>query len=530
MKHRSLLPFLVSVCCILTQGQEPSTVPASSQTVRASSPASLTIYNQDFAVVRQTLPLTLKNGENDLNFDDVTEQVEPDSVILRDPAGRHSVQVLEQNYRSETASQQLMLSRFEGQTIDFEVRTQDRSEIVKGKIIRSGYVDRAGLERRFGPGYNQMLLNQYYTNANAQVPPGLEQPIIEVNGALRFSLPGIPLFPSLPDATILKPMMNWKLNSNGGNFNAELGYITGGLSWQADYNVIAPVKGDTLDLIGWVSIDNHSGKEFRDAHVELMAGDVNKVQPGRGAGYGGGVIGGLSAMAGPVAPPQITQKTFDEYHLYSLHRPVSVLNREIKQVEFLRASGIQSKTIYVYDGFRLDPQYQNYNWDYLRQNRDLGSSSQNRNVWVMREFKNSEANHLGMPLPRGRLRFYRQDEGERGQLEFIGENTIEHTPKDETIRVYTGNAFDVVGERRRTTFKIDQANNNAEESFEIRLRNHKKEPVSVLVVEHLYRAATWDISQNSADFNRKDSSTIEFPVSVPPDGEQKVIYTVRYNW
>jgi hypothetical protein len=259
---------------------------------------------------------------------------------------------------------------------------------------------------------------------------------------------------------------------------------------------------------------------------------VNKVQPGRGGGYGGGVVGGIVPMAGAAAPPQITQKTFDEYHLYSLHRPVSVLNREIKQVEFLRASSIQSKTIYVYDGFRLDSQYQNYNWDYLRQNRDLGSSSQNRNVWVMREFKNSEANHLGMPLPRGRLRFYRQDknEGEAGPLEFIGENTIEHTPMDETIRVYTGNAFDLVGECRRTSFRIDQANNNAEESFEVRLRNHKKEPADVVVVEHLYRAATWDISQNSTDFTRKDSSTIEFPVHLAPDGEQKVIYTVRYNW
>ena len=186
MKNCSLLlSLLVSLCCMLAQGQESST--ASSQTVRAGSPASLTIYNQDFAVVRQTLPLTLKSGENELSFDDVTEQVEPDSVILRDPAGRHTLQVLEQNYRSETASQQLMLSRFEGQTIDFQVRTQDRTEIVKGKIIRSGYVDRAGLERRFGPGYNQMVLSQYYNNVNAQIPPGLEQPIIEDDGTQRCS-------------------------------------------------------------------------------------------------------------------------------------------------------------------------------------------------------------------------------------------------------------------------------------------------------------------------------------------------------
>ena len=528
-KQCSLLSAVVILCCTLI-GQESSRQDAS-QPIHSGSPASLTIYNQDFAVVRQTLPLNLRSGENDVNFDDVTEQVEPSSVTLRDLTGKHTVQVLEQNYRSETASQQLLLSRFEGQTIDFEVRTPERTEIVKGKIVRSGYVDRAGLERRFGEGYNQMLLNQYYSNANAQAPPGLEQPLIEVNGQLRFSLPGIPVFPSLPDAAILKPMINWKLASSGGSFNAELGYITGGLSWASDYNITAPPTGDTLDLLGWVTIDNHSGKEFRDARVELMAGDVSKLQPGQGRGYGAGISGGPVSMGAVGAvPPQIAQTTFDEYHLYSLHRPVSIGNREIKQVEFLVVSGIPAKKIYVYDGFRLDLQYRNYQWEYLRQNRELGSSSQNRNVWVMREFKNSEANHLGMPLPKGRMRFYRRNEEAGNQLEFVGENTIEHTPKDETIRVYTGNAFDLVGERRRTNFRIDQANSNADESFEIRIRNHKKEPVDILVVEHLYRAATWDITQNSTEFSKKDSSTIEFPVKVAGDGEQKVIYTVRYNW
>ena len=513
--------FVVFLPCISLWAQQPA---SSSPVMRANAPASITIYNQDFAVVRQTLPLQTKSGVNDLSFDDATEQVEPDSVILRDPTGKHTVQVLEQNYRAETASQQLLLSLFEGQTIDFEVRQQDRTEIVKGKIIRSGYVDRAGLARRYGPGYNQYLLNQAYNNT--QIPPGMEQPLIEVNGALRFSLPGTPLFPSLPDSTILKPMMNWKLQSSGGNFNAELGYITGGMSWEADYNITAPPNGDALELIGWVTIDNHSGKGFRDANVELMAGAVNKVQPNQPvsrdymsfAGVGGGIGG----------QPPVTQKTFDEYHLYTLHRPLSIANRETKQVEFLRAGGIQAKRLYVYDGFSPDPQYQYQNWQYLRQSREFGATSENKSVWVMQEFKNSDANHLGVPLPKGRMRFYRRGDAE--QLEFIGENTIPHTPKDETIRVYTGNAFDLVGERRRINFKIDNSSNYAEESFEVRVRNHKKEAAKIVVVEHLYRGATWDITQNSNDFTKKDSQTIEFPIDVPSDGEQKVIYTVRYNW
>lgn len=280
MMERSRHLFSLALClgCACLQAQQSSAPSGAAPALQSSAPPSITIYNQDFAVVRQTLPLQLKAGVNELSFDDVTEQAEPDSVILRDPTGKHTLQVLEQNYRAETASQQLLLSLFEGQTIDFEVRHQESTEIVKGKVIRSGYVDRAGLERRLGPSYNQYAFQQYYSNPN-QTSPGMEQPLIEVNGALRFSLPGIPLFPALPDSTILKPMMNWKLQSNGGSFNAELGYITGGLNWAADYNISAPPNGDALELIGWVTIDNHSGKGFRDASVELMAGDVNKLLP-----------------------------------------------------------------------------------------------------------------------------------------------------------------------------------------------------------------------------------------------------------
>ena len=146
----------------------------------------------------------------------------------------------------------------------------------------------------------------------------------------------------------------------------------------------------------------------------------------------------------------------------------------------------------------------------------------------MQEIKNSEANHLGMPLPRGRLRFYRQDSD--GQLEFTGENMIDHTPKDELLRIYTGNAFDLIGERRRTNFKADSSNHWADESFEIKLRNHKKEPVEIRVVEHLYRGTNWEVRQNSNTFLKKDAQTIEFRISVKPDEEQTVTYTVHYTW
>src|SRR5208282_4677337 len=210
-----------------------------------------------------------------------------------------------------------------------------------------------------------------------------------------------------------------------------------------------------------------------------------------------------------------SEKTFDEYHLYELHRPTTLHDQESKQVEFVRAAGIKAERLYVYDGMKVNQnQYQGWNMEMIRQNAEYGTQS-NPDVWVMREFNNSEANHLGMPLPAGRLRFYRQDTD--GHLEFTGENEIKHTPRDEMIRVFTGDAFDIKGERRRTDYHMDMGRRDLDESFEIKLRNHKKEPVVVRVVEHLYRGATWEIPEKSSTFLKTDSQTIEFQVQLPPD-------------
>ncbi|MGB7602145.1 MAG: hypothetical protein WBM24_17690, partial [Candidatus Sulfotelmatobacter sp.] len=168
-----------------------------------------------------------------------------------------------------------------------------------------------------------------------------------------------------------------------------------------------------------------------------------------------------------------------------------------------------------------------WNWDNIRNDHSYGTES-NPKIWVMREFRNSDANHLGMPLPKGRVRFYRRNDD--GQTEFTGENTIDHTPHDETVRIYTGNAFDLAGERRRSDYIVDSNKRTATESFEIKLRNHKKEPVDVRVVEHLYRSANWDIASSSVEYKKTDSHTIEFPVTVAPDEEKTVTYTAHYSW
>jgi hypothetical protein len=224
---------------------------------------------------------------------------------------------------------------------------------------------------------------------------------------------------------------------------------------------------------------------------------------------------------------QVTEKSFDEYHLYSLPLATTLHDRETKQVEFVRAAGIQSQRIYVYDGVKIGDQYRNYNMENIRQNESYGTQS-NPKVWVMREFKNSEDNHLGIPLPKGRVRFYRRDDD--GKLQFTGENLLDHTPKDELVRLYTGNAFDLTGERRRTNYRMDNSNHWVDESFEIKVRNHKKEAVEIRVVEHLYRWTNWDIRQPSNTFLKTDAQTIEFRIPLKPDEERVVTYTVHYSW
>ena len=464
----------------------------------AGAAPSLTIYNQDFAVVRDTVPLDLKPGVNALRYPGATAQVEPDSVILRDPTGLHSLQILEQNYRNDPVTQELLLSLYEGKTLTFaheySLNNTTTTQLISGRVVRSGYV----------PG------------------GGTEQPIIEVNGQLQFNLPGEPRFPSLGDDTVLHPSFNWLLQSDvPGKFDAEIGYVTGGFSWSASYNLVAPETGDNVDLIGWITLKNESGKTFTDARIKVLAGEVNKIQPMFRQRLA--MLAGAAPMAADAIEPAVTEKAFDEYHLYSIARPTTLRDRETKQVEFVSATGVHAPVIYQYDGtdegFRF---YGNLNWD-----QGFGTQS-NKKVAILREFVNAETNNLGIPLPAGKLRFYRRDDD--GQLEFTGENTIDHTPRNETIHLTTGNAFDLVGERKQFDFHVDTTAKWMDESFEITLRNRKKTPVTIRVVEHLYRWSNWTLTAKSDNFQKTDAQTIQFAAPVAPDEERKVTYTVHYSW
>jgi hypothetical protein len=444
----------------------------------AADPA-LTIYNGGYAVVRETLPIDLKSGVNQVSFAGATAQVEADSVILRDVAGKAEFQILEQSYRNDPVSQSMLLSLFEGKTLEFVRREANKPDsVIIGKVVRSGFV----------PGGSFV------------------EPIIEVDGKLQFLLPGSPIFPSLGTDNVLKPTLNWKLNSaSSGRIDAEVAYLSRGFTWEASYNLVAPEKGDTVDIVGWVTMNNQSGMLFNDAKIKLMAGDVHRVAENLAMPFAG-ASKGRAMMA--VADAVVTEKSFDEFHLYTLGNPVTLRDKETKQVEFVRATGVKAERVYVFDG--------------LYQGGGVGK------VQVYREFKNAEANKLGLALPKGKVRFYSQDADR--QLEFVGENQIDHTPKDETIRVLTGNSFDLVGEHRITNENEDGANRVAIQTVEIKVRNRKKEPVEIRVREHAVRSNTWTLTAQSQPHEKKDAQTFEFRVPLQPDEEKVITYTIRYTW
>ncbi len=461
---------------------------------------ALTIYNQDLAVVRTSIDLGLKSGNNEVTTTKVTSQLEPDSVVLRDPAGRHPVQIEEQNYDAAIATQSWMLQKYEGQTIDFEVSRFDngstKTELVPGKVLRA--------------------------DANGT------QPLIEVNGKLEFQLPGLPLFPASTDGLLLKPTLRWEIYSEGAaQFPAELSYLTHGFNWNATYNVVAESASaagsgtEPMDIVGWVTISNNSGTDFTNAKVKLMAGNV-AIQPAGAFAQ----KAKMQAMAGAGAEAPVTQKAFDDFHLYDLNRQVTLKDRGTKQIEFLRATGIQVMRRYVYDGAENLPYgYSGYSGVYLDSGTGVASTTK---VHIELEFDNGKQNHLGMPLPAGIMRFYRSDSD--GQMEFVGENTIDHTPEDGKVRLSTGTAFDVTGERKRTHFHVDSDDRAIDESYLITVKNAKDKPVDVDVLEHLFRAANWQIVERNSSYKKRESSTIVFPVTVPAHGQQQVSYTVHYSW
>jgi hypothetical protein len=322
-------------------------------------------------------------------------------------------------------------------------------------------------------------------------------------------------FTSLPEGLLTKPTLMWQIASEkAGQHLSEVSYLTRGINWLCDYVVVIDKDDKNIDLSGWVTINNMSGVTYKNAGLKLIAGEVHRVAPEEALGEGGMVDEERSLKM--ASAPQFEEKSFFEYHMYSLQRRTTLKDNQTKQITLLSAANVPVKKLFLYDA-ALD-----YGWYNYREEE----SSKEQKIKTKIEIVNSQKNNLGMPLPKGKIKVYKKDTD--GSLEFIGEDQIDHTPKDEKVRLYLGDAFDVVAERKRIDYK--SYGRTADETIEISLRNHKSEDIEINVVEHLWRYMNWDITAKSHEFTKKDAQSVEFIIPVKKDGETKLKYTVHYWW
>ncbi|MFO7974935.1 MAG: DUF4139 domain-containing protein [Candidatus Hydrogenedentota bacterium] len=452
--------------------QEPA-MQAAQTDVNQQSDIAVTAYNNGIALVRDVRELDLPTGEVALTFMDVAQQIRPETVGLRSLAQSGSVVILEQNYEYDLISPQKLMEKYVGKEV---------------KLIN--FSDEIGFYEK-----------------TAELLSMNEGPVYRIEDEIYLGHPGHVVVPEIPDNLIAKPSLIWQLKNSVGTQQLEATYITGGISWKADYVLTLAKTDKSLDVSGWVTMDNQSGATYENARLKLVAGDVNVVQRRTQAAVGGRVM----AKAAP-APPMPKEEAFAEYHLYTIPRRTTIKQNQSKQVALLSGSGIECEKIYE---FRGRVQFYSSRFPAMK----------DQHVDVFLKFQNEEANGLGIPIPAGVMRIYQEDS--EGMLQFAGEDRVDHTPKDEEIRLRMGKAFDVVADRIQKDYsKI--ASNVHEAEFEIIVRNHKEQDVVVDIVEPM--PADWDILSKSHDFVKKDAHTAIFSVPVPKDGKVTVTYRVRVRY
>jgi hypothetical protein len=476
----------LGVACTLLGSPAPGDVRAPTAEA-ADGGLALTVYNQGTALVRERRQFSLREGLNEVSFRDVAASIDPTSVLFHSLTDSAGTMVLEQNFEFDLVGASALLEKYLDQVI--AVVTQDGTEY-RGRLLS---------------GTGDIILQ----GDDGRVT------MLSVDDIQEFT------FPELPEGLITRPTLQWRVMAErGGTHDVELTYLTGGLAWAADYVLLLSPQETSLDLDGWVTLNNTSGATFADAQLKLVAGDLQRLlQAGMAAQE---VL--LEAARASAATPTVEQREFFEYHLYEVARPVTVRDRETKQIEFVQAAGVPAEKFFVYDGSQCGLAF----WycafaGYPQMDPGYGVAS-NPKVMVMIEF---DTEQVDADLPAGRVRIYQEDVD--GAALLVGEDRLDHTPKGENVRLYIGDAFDIVGERVQTDFRTP-GSHSLEETFEITLRNHKDESVEVRVVEHLFRWSEWRILEASQDYEKIDSSTIEFRVRVAPEGEATVRYTVRYNW
>jgi hypothetical protein len=436
----------------------------------------VTVYNINLGLVKDTRKIRLGKGVLNLRFMDVASGIMPTSVYIRSLRGPESLSVLEQNYEYDLLNPQKLLDKYVGKKIRLYSKNPytEREEIVEATLLSNN-----------------------------------GGPIFKIGEEITFGYPGRIIFPGVPEDLISKPTLVWLLeNRRFNDQRVEASYLTNGINWLADYVVTLNSGDDKAALSGWVTIDNKSGTTYRNAKLKLVAGDVNRVK--NEYEYRDRMMYAAKAAA---REEQFTEDEFFEYHIYTLQRPSTIKNNQTKQIRLVQADNIPVKKELVY-----------YGAQYYYRNRH-GEKISNQKIGVFIEVSNKEKNNLGMPLPKGTVRVYKNDK--EGALQFVGEDSIDHTPKDEKIKVKLGDAFDVVGSRKQTSWK-KIAHDTYDAGFEISLRNHKKQDVSVRVIEPI--PGDWKMLSSSHDYEKTEAFTAEFMVPVPQDKEVKVTYKVRIRY
>ena len=480
-------------------------LPAQPTTPQAGARTSvdLTIYNANFALVREERPMTFIKGLNTIIVPEIPATIDGTSLHFASLIDASSLKVLEQNFQYDLIHHAKMLEKYVGKEVEF-VRLDESTKkeyTVKGKLLATGWQVQPGS-------------NQYYFGG---------QMLAEVGGKVEVAPTGRLVLPPSTEGLILKPQLQWLVNAaKAGEQKTEISYIANQLSWACNYVAVLNAGDNAIDLTGWVTLTNNSGTTFTNAGLKLVAGGVNRIQEDL---RGGRAYAKAMAME-EATEQQFQQKELFEYKLYALQRKTDLANNETKQIELTSGHNVAAKKVFVYDG--LDNQ-----WRWWMNNtgyRDQGTFGQQSNakVSVFVIFKNEEKSGLGIPLPKGKVRVYKKDDENKEQ--FIGEDEIDHTPKDEELKLYLGNAFDIVGSRAQKEFRAVVSGHVFEETFEIKLRNHKKEEVEVLVYEHPWRWNEWEIKKASGEWEKVDQSTVKFPVRVKKDEEKVLTYTIRYNW
>ena len=445
--------------------------------VSQSKNVSVTVYNQDFGIVRETRNLFLREGTNFVRFEDVAEKIDPTTVSFKSLTSPDAVSVLEQNFQYDVLNVANVLDKSVGKKLTIKHYGND------GRIT-------SDIGTLLAPPHES---GQFMIRTDSGV-------VLNSSGEVEIS--------ELPSGMVPKPSLLWKLNSQkAGEHSSEIAYQTKSMDWHCDYVAIVNEEENEASLNGWVTINNNSGATYGNAAIKLLAGDINQIGPqGPDADY----FTDKPILQAGFATPPFQESSFSEYHLYTLNGRTDLKDKESKQMSLFNADKILTTKKYVFDSQTAE----------LASTRD-NSEEQVRKVATKLEIQNKKDNQLGMPLPKGRVRIFKKDKD--GALQLIGEDEIDHTPSDEKLRLLIGNSFDLVALRKQTS-QTAVSNKHVRESYEIVLRNHKKIDATITCVEH----ANGDckIINSSLPFVKKSAKVFEFTVPVSAGEEAKLTYTI----